>query len=108
MYILPETLVRVITNGIQTLQLTAVKCQLHTMDNSKFNMRSRRTDKPDLTHDGNLRVPVGFSTMGLLGSHMKAYGNKTALLKCALKSIMDPPPPGGLNVICPHCKKILF
>ena len=28
---------------------------------------------------------------------MKAYDNKTALLKCVLKSIMDSPPPGGLN-----------
>ncbi len=24
------------------------------------------TDKPDLAHDGNLRGPVGYSTMGLL------------------------------------------
>ncbi len=35
--------------------------------------------------------------MGLHRSDVKAYDNKTALLKCALKSIMDPPPPGGLN-----------
>ena len=40
-------------------------------------------DNPDLTHDENLRGPV------------KAYDNKTALLKCALKSIMDPP--GGIK-----------
>ncbi len=29
---------------------------------------------------------------------MKAYDNKTALLKTVLKTVMDPPPPGGLNL----------
>ncbi len=53
------------------------------------------TDKPDLAHDGNLRGPVGYSTMGLKGSNAKAYDNKTALLKSGLKTVMDPP--GGLN-----------
>ena len=49
------------------------------------------TDKPDLTHDGNLRGPVGYSTMGLSGSNTKAYDNKAALLKSVLKTVMDPP-----------------
>ncbi len=54
--------------------------------------------KPDLTYDGNLRGPEGYSTMGWKGPMWKAseaYDNKTTLLKCALRSIMDPP--GGLN-----------
>ena len=55
------------------------------------------TDKPHLNHDGNLRGPVGYSPMGLQGSNVKAYDNKTALLKSALKSIMDPS--GGPKVL---------
>ncbi len=41
--------------------------------------------------------PVGYSTMGLQGSNVKAYDNKTALSKSTPKYIMDPP--GGLNFI---------
>ncbi len=36
---------------------------------------------------------------------MKAYDNKTPLLKSVLKTVMDPPPPGGLKPIPPTVEK---
>ena len=47
------------------------------------------------------RGPVGYSTMGLLGSDVKAYDNKTALLKSVLKTVTDSPPLVALMKL--HC-----
>ena len=49
------------------------------------------TDEVHLTHSGNLRGPVGYSTIGLWWSNIKAYSNETALLKSGVISITDPP-----------------
>ncbi len=39
----------------------------------------------------NISLVKLYRTMGLQGLSVKACGNKTALLKCAIKTVVDPP-----------------